>query len=229
MGKKGKDKGRVREKDLVKGLSKVKVSYTPEQEVLLARIRSDVSEHLADKPRRLAHSLSVAKTAERLAVTYGTDPFLARAAGLLHDWEKASPVGEQLARARELGIDLGVELELVHSVLHGMIAARTLPARYPELPPAVWHAIAVHTSASADMGPLDEVLFGADGIEPLRPGSPDIKRLRSRVGIAPLDDLFWDSFVGGIAYVLQGGRYLYPGTIDVYNALAARRAARAQS
>ncbi len=49
------------------------------------------------------------------------------------------------------------------------------------------------------------------------------------MGIAPLDDLFWDSFVGGIAYVLQGGRYLYPGTIDVYNALAARRAARAQS
>ena len=32
------------------------------------------------------------------------------------------------------------------------------------------------------------------------------------------------SFVGGIVYVLEGGRYLYPGTIEVYNALAARRA-----
>ena len=134
---------------------------------------------------------------------------------------------EQLARARELGIDLGVELELVHSLLHGMIAARTLPARYPELPPAVWHAIAVHTSACADMSALDEVLFVADGIEPLRPDTPGIERSRSLVGKASLDDLFWESFVGGITYVLEGGRYLFPGTIEVYNALAARRARRA--
>ena len=204
-------------------------SYTPAQRVLLARITSELSEHLAEKPRRLAHSLSVAKTAERLALTYGVDPFLARAAGLLHDWEKASPVSEQLSHARELGIDLGVELELVHSVLHGMIAARTLPSRFPELPPAVWHAISVHTTAAADMAPLDEVLFVADGIEPLRPDSPPIDRLRALVGRAPLDDLFWDSFVGGIVYVLEGGRYLYPGTIDVYNSLAARRAGRGRT
>ena len=108
-----------------------------------------------------------------------------------------------------------------------MIAARTLPARYPELPPAVWHAIAVHTSACADMSPLDEVLFVADGIEPLRPDTPGIEHSRSLVGKVPLDDLFWESFVGGITYVLEGGRYLYPGTIEVYNALAARRARRA--
>ena len=201
-----------------------RVEYAPEQRDLLARIKADVSEHLAQKPRRLAHSLSVAKTAERLALAYGVDPFLARAAGLLHDWAKAAPVSEQLAQARELGVDLGVELELVHSLLHGIIAARTLPERYPELPPAVWHAISVHTSAAADMGPLDEVLFVADGIEPLRPDTPGISRSRSLVGKASLDDLFWESFVGGIVYVLEGGRYLYPGTIDVYNALAARRA-----
>ena len=201
-----------------------RVEYAPEQRDLLARIKADVSEHLAQKPRRLAHSLSVAKTAERLALAYGVDPFLARAAGLLHDWAKAAPVSEQLAQARELGVDFGVELELVHSLLHGIIAARTLPERYPELPPAVWHAISVHTSAAADMGPLDEVLFVADGIEPLRPDTPGICRSRSLVGKASLDDLFWESFVGGIVYVLEGGRYLYPGTIDVYNALAARRA-----
>ena len=79
------------------------------------------------------------------------------------------------------------------------------------------------------MAPLDEVLFVADGIEPLRPDSPPIDRLRALVGRAPLDDLFWDSFVGGIVYVLEGGRYLYPGTIDVYNSLAARRAGRGRT
>ena len=211
-------------KNKPKGQARTRVVYPPEQQALIERLTADLTEHLADKPRRLAHSLSVARVAEEMAVTYGVDPFLARTAGLLHDWEKARSVSDQLACARELGIDLGVELELVHSLLHGMIAARTLPTRYPELPPAVWHAIEVHTSASADMSPLDEVLFVADGIEPLRPNSPGIKRVRSLVGKAPLDDLFWESFVGGIVYVLEGGRDLDPGPIDPYNALASARA-----
>lgn len=209
----------------MRGETRLVAAYSPEQRSLLDRIRADVTERLSAKPRRLAHSISVADTAERLALTYGVDPFLARAAGLLHDWEKASSVSEQLTRARELGIDLGVDLELVHPLLHGMIAARTLPERYPELPPEVWRAIEVHTTAAAPMGPLDQVLFVADGIEPLRPDTPGILRSRSLVGEASLDDLFWASFVGGIVYVLEGGRYLYPGTVDVYNSLAADRAA----
>lgn len=209
----------------MRGETRLVAAYSPEQRSLLDRIRADVTERLSAKPRRLAHSISVAETAERLALTYGVDPFLARVAGLLHDWEKASSVPEQLARARELGIDLGVDLELVHPLLHGIIASRTLPARYPELPPEVWRAIEVHTTAAVPMGPLDQVLFVADGIEPLRPDTPGILRSRALVGEASLDDLFWASFVGGIVYVLEGGRYLYPGTVDVYNALAALRAA----
>lgn len=209
----------------MRGETRLVAAYSPEQRSLLDRLRADVTERLSAKPRRLAHSISVADTAERLALTYGVDPFLARAAGLLHDWEKASSVPEQLARARELGIDLGVDLELVHPLLHGIIASRTLPARYPELPPEVWRAIEVHTTAAVPMGPLDQVLFVADGIEPLRPDTPGILRSRALVGEASLDDLFWASFVGGIVYVLEGGRYLYPGTVDVYNALAALRAA----
>ncbi len=208
----------------MRGETRLVAAYSPEQRSLLDRLRADVTERLSAKPRRLAHSISVADTAERLALTYGVDPFLARAAGLLHDWEKASSVPEQLARARELGIDLGVDLELVHPLLHGIIASRTLPARYPELPPEVWRAIEVHTTAAVPMGPLDQVLFVADGIEPLRPDTPGILRSRALVGEASLDDLFWASFVGGIVYVLEGGRYLYPGTVDVYNALAALRA-----
>lgn len=192
---------------------------------LLARIEADVREHLAPKPRRLAHSISVAETAESLALAYGVDPFLARCAGLLHDWEKASSGAEQEARARELGIDLGVDLSLVRPLLHGIIAARELPFRYPGLPAELWHAIEVHTTAAVEMSPLDEVLFVADGIEPLRPATPGIERTRSLVGDATLDDLFWESFVGGIVYVLEGGRYLYPGTLEVYNSLAAKRAA----
>lgn len=190
----------------------------------LRRIERDLGERLAAKPRRLAHSLGVADTAEDLARTYGADPFCARAAGLLHDWDKAEPDEALVARARRDGVEMGVDLELVRPLLHGILAARELPSRYPELPAAVWQAIRVHTTAAARMSALDMVVFVADGIEPGRPASPGVERTRALVGRVSLEDLFWSAFVGGIAYVLEGGRYLYPGTVDVYNAWVARRA-----
>lgn len=216
----------TRSRELWRPVKHEKVEYEPGQRLTLTRLESDVRTQLAPKKRRLAHSLSVARTAEHLAVLYDVDPFLAKAAGYLHDWDKVLSKGELLARARRLGIDLGVPLESVEPLLHGMVAARELPERYPHLPNEVWHAIACHTSAAEDMGPLDMVLFVADGIEPLRHASPGIQKTRDMVGRYKLEDVFWNAFVGGIIYVLEGDRYLYPRTIDIYNSLAHSRAQR---
>lgn len=205
---------------------KSKVAYKKWQRASIKRIEADVREQLAPKPRRLAHSISVAHMCEHLACLYGVDPYLARVAGLLHDWDKVVPSGELIERARTLSIDCGVPLESMEPLLHGMVAARELPKRYPELPNEVWHAIDCHTSACRHMGDLDMVLFVADGIEPLRKASPGIQATRNMVGKAPLEDVFWNAFVGGIVYVLEGGRYLLPRTIDIYNALALERANR---
>ena len=41
-------------------------------------------------------------------------------------------------------------MEKAEPLLHGMVAARELPARYPHIPHEVWHAIACHTSAAED-------------------------------------------------------------------------------
>ncbi|MBR3158230.1 MAG: bis(5'-nucleosyl)-tetraphosphatase (symmetrical) YqeK [Atopobiaceae bacterium] len=209
-----------------KPLKDEKVNYEPWQLLTLTRVEADTRSQLAPKPRRLEHSLSVARTAEHLAVLYDVDPYLAKIAGLLHDWDKVVPHDELIERARHFGIDLGVPLESVEPLLHGMVAARELPQRYPHIPREVWHAIDCHTSAAEDMGPLDMVLFVADGIEPLRHGSEGIEKTRSLVGNVSLEDVFWNAFVGGIVYVLEGGRYLLPRTIDIYNTLALSRARR---
>ncbi|WP_130812144.1 bis(5'-nucleosyl)-tetraphosphatase (symmetrical) YqeK [Olsenella sp. Marseille-P4559] len=198
--------------------------YSEAQRSLIARLEADLAIQLERKKHRLAHSLSVASCAEGLALAYGADPFEARLAGTLHDWDKALTSEQVLARARELGVDMGVDPVLVVPLLHGIVAARDLPVRYPEVPSEVWHAIEVHTTAAPEMSPLDMVLFVADGIEPLRQKSPGIEETRALVGKVALPDLFWDSFVGGIIYVLKGSRYLWPGTIDTYNKLAAARA-----
>ena len=186
-----------------------RAEYTKGQLALIGRLESDLTDRMsAVKPRRLAHSLSVARCAESLALRY----------------DKVVSDDELVRRARELGIDFGVDLDLVRPLLHGVVAARELPGLYPELAPEVFQAIARHTTAAVDMTPLDEVVFVADGIEPLRTGSVGIQQTRDMVGRASLDDVFWNSFCAGIEYVVETRRYLYPGTLDIYNELALRRA-----
>lgn len=198
-------------------MPKGKPSYSKEQKRILAALEKDISEQLASKPARLKHSLSVAYTAERMALLYGVDPFLARCAGLLHDWSKALPIDEQYAEAKRLGLDFGVDLELVKPLLHGSIAARVLPARYPDLAPEIFQAIDRHTLGSADMSALDMIIFVADGIEPLRKKNPVLQAQRKMMAKVSLEELYWQSFSDGVAYVIDTRRYLYPGTLSIYN------------
>jgi predicted HD superfamily hydrolase involved in NAD metabolism len=194
---------------------------------LIGRLEDDLRAHMAEaKPGRYKHSLSVAATAEQMALAYGVDPLQARLAGILHDWDKVLSPAEQIARAQELGVDLGVDPMLVQPLLHGMTAARHLPERYPELPDCIWQAIDRHTIGHADMTQLDMVVFVADGIEPLRRDVPAIHEVRALVDErAPLEDVYWTSFYHGVSYVIDTERYLYPGTLDIYNELALRRRA----
>lgn len=202
----------------------VSVEYGEGQLASIEGYENAARVQLAPKPKRLAHSLSVGLTAERLAAIYGVEPYMARVAGILHDWEKVLPARESIARASGLGIELGVELALVEPLLHGMIAARELPERFPELPDDVWQAIDRHTLGNAHMSPLDMVVFVADGIEPLRKPADAIKRQRKLVGKASLSDLYWECFSDGVSYVIETRRYLYPGTLSIYNDIVLERA-----
>ena len=200
-------------------------TYDERQKAYLGRIEADLRDHMeVAKPKRYAHSLSVARTAEQMALAYGVDAFEARAAGILHDWDKVLSPEEQIAYARRLGVDLGVDSQLVQPLLHGITAARSLPERYPELPATVWQAIERHTIGAADMSELDMVVFVADGIEPIRKDVPAIHNVRQLVERgAPLSEVFWASFSSGVSYVIDTERYLYPGTLDIYNELVLAR------
>ena len=195
--------------------------------VLIERLEGDLRAHMAEaKPGRYKHSLSVAATAEQMALAYGVDPLQARLAGILHDWDKVLGPDEQVELARELGIDLGVPLPLVQPLLHGMTAARHLRTRYEDLPDEVWQAIDRHTIGHAQMSPLDMVVFVADGIEPRRRDVAAIRETREMVDRRePLQEVFWTSFSRGVSYVIDTERYLYPGTLDIYNELVLRRRA----
>lgn len=192
---------------------------------LITRLEADLHAHMASaKPRRHLHSLSVASTAEQMALAYGVDPLKARVAGILHDWDKVLDAADQIDLARRMHIDLGVDLALVQPLLHGITAARHLPSSYPQLPPDVWQAIERHTLGHASMTPLDMVVFVADGIEPQRRDVPAIHATRALVDAgAPLEEVYWTSFFHGVSYVIDTERYLYPGTLEIYNELVLKR------
>ncbi len=201
--------------------------YTADEQARIAQLENDLREHMAQaKPARYAHSLSVAHTAEQMALAYDVDPYAARVAGILHDWDKVLSAEQQIARASELGIDLGVAPHLVQPLLHGMTAARHLPERYPWIEDGVWQAIDRHTIGHAEMTALDMVVFVADGIEPRRRDVDAIRAVRAMVDARePLPEVYWTSFFHGVSYVIETERYLYPGTLDIYNTLALQRKA----
>lgn len=190
-----------------------------DKKAYLARMREMLDVRMADKTKRRNHSLGVARIAKKLAKTYGVDPFLAEAAGLVHDWDKVLDKPELLARAAQYSIPVAGSPTNAVALLHGPVAAVELPQLFPELPPEVFQAVARHTSAAEDMTDLDMVVFIADAIEPMRKGDY-ADRLRKSVGKVDLKHLFFDCFAQGLEYVISTRRYMYPTAISIYNRYA---------
>lgn len=178
---------------------------------------------------RYKHSKGVAKTAKKLAETYGLDPRKARMAGLVHDWDKCYRGRESTQRAIDLGIEVDpVVLYEMPWLLHGPTAAAALSREFPEWGDDVFQAIARHTSGAADMAPLDCVVYTADIIEPGRdfgPGS-GLAHLRDAVGKVPLEELYFQAFKFTFRYLLQGDKRLFPGTAEIWNSLIVQHAER---
>ena len=182
----------------------------------LERMREMLDVRMGDHRKRRNHSLGVARIAAALAKTYGVDPFLAEAAGLVHDWDKVLDEAELLARAAQYGIEVAGSPTNSVQLLHGPVAAVELPQLFGELPSSVFQAIARHTVGAEDMTDLDMVVFVADAIEPMRKGAY-AEELRAKVGKVDLVHLFFDCFAGGLTYVIDTRRNLYPTAITIYN------------
>ncbi len=129
-------------------------------------------------PRRLAHTMGVAETAERLAPMCGVDPRRARLAGLLHDCAKSMPLDQMRALVTEKLPDLDqAELE-TRQILHapaGMILARD---EYGVRDPSILSAIRKHTVGAGDMSPMDALIYVADFVEPGREPFPGLEKAR---------------------------------------------------
>ncbi|WP_455039440.1 bis(5'-nucleosyl)-tetraphosphatase (symmetrical) YqeK [Lancefieldella parvula] len=195
------------------------ILYTLEQQTLINQLESDLKSHMYDKnPKRFVHSISVGHCAETLAQVYGADMFSARVAGILHDWEKLLSDADTLELAERFRIQAEAPYQKIVGLLHGPLAAKTLPAIYPWLSNEILSAIQKHTAGDRQMSKLDKILYVADLIEPLRPNFKAVEESRNvylRGG--SLDELYESAFCNVMMYVISSRRYLYPNSMALYN------------
>lgn len=168
-------------------------------------------------PSRYVHSLSVAKTARKLARAYDYDEHVARMAGLLHDWDKALSPDKLAARVERYGLAIDEEsLRSMPWLLHGPTAAAVLAEEFPCLGDEVFRAIERHTEAAPAMGTLDMIVFAADKIEPTH-DVPEYKRLYKQMGTMPLEELFFSVLKEGMAHLVRVNRPISVGSVAAWN------------
>ncbi len=184
-----------------------------------------VRAHLA-LDHRYEHVLRVARLAERLASAHGVAPERARLAGMLHDLARLYPA-ERLLRecaARGLAVDAFERRNPI--VLHARLGAELARERFGVNDEGVLSAIRKHTVAAAEMSPLDEVVYLADGLEPGRPFAE--RGALERSAFEDLSAAMLATLETSGAYLAERGLEIAPQTLaalDRYRKLAVTKGA----
>ena len=172
------------------------------------------------KPRRFAHSLSVAATARRLALLHGISPEKAERAGLLHDCAKGYSLKEMQHLARKHRLTEDQTMLESGELLHSIVGAWVAENRYDMKDPDVLEAIAYHNTGYPGMSRLAMCVALADSIEPLRRDYPMLSEIRA-LSDRSLEKGLLLSLERTADYFLSGGKYLHPRTKETINWLRA--------
>lgn len=145
------------------------IDYEALKEILKSRLT----------PQRYYHSLCVMEEAEKLAPFLSADTEKAKLAGLLHDITKNTSTEEQFKIIEDANVTL-TELERTSPKLHHAISGSCYVENELKLTDReIIDAIRYHTTARADMTPLDKVLYMADFISADRDydGAEELRKL----------------------------------------------------
>lgn len=166
-------------------------------------------------PERHQHSLGVAETARKMAVTFAVDEDKAYLTGILHDYAKGIPGPDLLSIAAENGLVTDEIETLVPDLLHAPVGAFLLRKELDITDEELLAAVARHTLGDYDMSTLDKIIFLADMVEPGR-DYPGMERL-SCLAERNLDRAMVYGMDLTIRHCLEQGRLIHPRTVGVRN------------
>jgi len=173
------------------------------------------------KPKRLAHSLAVAKAARQLALRYEGDPEKAELAGILHDIMKDYPPTEQLQWAEESAIIIDNAEKENGQLWHAPAGEAYLRLRCGIEDADLLAAVRFHTTGRAGMSKLEQILYLADIISEDRKFE-GIEKIR-----VAAEKSLTEGVMAGLLATLQKlkneGESIHPRSTEAYWELAGGR------
>ena len=167
-------------------------------------------------PKRFAHVLGVAETAENYAKLYGTDPAKAEIAGLLHDCTKDYSYKIQLKILEDYGVQTRLE-DRKEPIIHSIPAPISAKYDFGIDDEEILNALRYHTTGRAEMTLLDKIIYVADFTEPTRNYS-DVNFYREKAE-NNLDEALFLGMKWIIRDKIDNDKFLHPDSIKMFNSL----------
>ncbi|MEE0867691.1 MAG: bis(5'-nucleosyl)-tetraphosphatase (symmetrical) YqeK [Clostridia bacterium] len=176
------------------------------------------------KERRYNHTLGVADEAVRLAPKFGVSPEKARLAALLHDCAKNLDEKSGMdfpGLCRKYGVELDDYAKSEKALVHAFLGAAVAKKDYGVTDEDVLNAIYYHTTAKADMSPLEKLIYIADMTEPGRT-IEQAEKIRHLAEENPDEALIY-AIGCSIKHVIRKGSLIHPDSIHAINYLINNR------
>lgn len=177
--------------------------------------------------RRFNHTMGVASEAERLAEKFGVDVKKARITALLHDCAKNldETSGEDFpALCQKYGVMLDSCAKNERALVHAFLGAAVAYKDYGIEDNDILEAIYYHTTARANMTPLEKLIYIADMTEPGRT-IEQAKEIRRLVEI-DIDEALIYAIGCSIKHVIKKGTLIHPDSVHALNYLIEHRRAK---
>ncbi len=169
------------------------------------------------KPSRYEHSVRVCEAALELAERYGLPKNKVALAAILHDCGRKVSVGDSLAKAGELGLEIDFVEEHQPILLHQKLGAYFAEHEYGVRDGEILEAIRRHSVGGANLSELGQVIYLADLIETGRK-FPGVEELRKAVR-SGLQQGMLTAYGHTIKFLTDTGQLVHPDCVEGYNQL----------
>ena len=142
----------------------------------IAKMQKKLQKELDEN--RYRHTLGVMYTCAALAMRYSVDLEKAQVAGLLHDCAKCIPNEKKVKLCRKYEIPITTVEAGSPFLLHAKLGAYLAKEAYDVEDEDILSAIACHTTGKPGMTRLEEIVFLADYIEPMRFKASNLEKIR---------------------------------------------------
>ena len=164
---------------------------------------------------RVDHSLRVAQSARQLAKHYAVDEDAAEIAGILHDVAKCLSPDKCKAHHLIVSSETNQVWAQFSRVWHQYAGAEITAAQFPSLSEPIISAIRWHTTGTANMAPITQIVFLADYIEPQR--RFDTRLVIEQLAYSNLDQATYALALLSLTDLIKRQIPIFPESIQCHN------------